>query len=394
MSNITPVIEQRIIELVKDRKQLHNIDKSVSIYPWVVVILLNETGIHMESEKLRDFCRRYRERNGLDENFEAKIITTIQPQEKEFNLTEAVLKDLQKKIDKNLLIDKYKISERIFDATIEDLKDRGYIVENENNLYYICKDIVPKDNIYDVAWNGDKIIRFGVVSDTHIGSKHQQMTHLNSIYNMFQREGIKNVYHPGDISEGEGMRTGHQYECFLHGADEIEQYIIKNYPSREEIKTYFITGNHDASTIKSCGHDMGVYIARQRKDMIYLGTLNAKVNLTPNCILELNHPLDGASYAISYTLQKTIDAMTGGEKPNILLNGHHHKAMYLFYRNIHALECGTFESQTPWMRGKRLAAHVGGWIIEVHVNDEGTITRFQNEFIPFYEMVKDDYKKI
>jgi predicted phosphodiesterase len=391
LSKITPSIEQRIIELVKERKQLHNIDKSVSIYPWVVVTLMNETGIHMESEKLRDFCRRYRERNGLNENFEVKSDLQVKSQEKEFNLTEAVLKDLQKSIDKNVLLEKYKISERIFDATIEDLRDRGYIIENENNSFYVCKDIVPKDNIYNVDWNGDKIIRFGTVSDTHMNSKDQQLTHLNTLYDIFQKEGITDVYHAGDIDEGENMRQGHKYECFNQGADAHERYIIEKYPYREGIKTYFITGNHDHSMIKACGHDIGLVIAKERKDMIYLGMSNAKINLTPNCVLEVNHPLDGASYALSYTLQKTIDSMSGGEKPSILLNGHHHKAMYIFYRNVHAFECGTLQGQTAWMRGKRLPAHVGGWIIEVHVNDEGTITRCKGEFIPFYKMLKEDY---
>jgi hypothetical protein len=86
-----------------------------------------------------------------------------------------------------------------------------------------------------------------------------------------------------------------------------------------------------------------------------------------------------------------MDSMSGGEKPNILINGHHHKMMYLFYRNIHAFEAGTTCAQTPWMKGKRIAAHVGGWIIEVHVNDEGTITRCNSEFFPFYKMVEHDY---
>ena len=125
--------------------------------------------------------------------------------------------------------------------------------------------------------------------------------------------------------------------------------------------------------------------------MVYLGRANAKVNLTPNCVLEINHPLDASAYALSYGLQKMIDAMSGGEKPNIYLGGHHHKAMYLFYRNIHAFECGTTQAQTPWMRGKRIPAHMGGWIVEVHVDEEGTITRCKGEFIPFYVAVENDY---
>jgi hypothetical protein len=35
---------------------------------------------------------------------------------------------------------------------------------------------------------------------------------------------------------------------------------------------------------------------------------------------------------------------------------------------------------------------MGGWIIEVHVNEEGTITRIKQEMIPFYRAIKDDYR--
>ena len=38
--------------------------------------------------------------------------------------------------------------------------------------------------------------------------------------------------------------------------------------------------------------------------MIYLGQSDAVISLTPNCTLELRHPLDGTAYALSYKLQK------------------------------------------------------------------------------------------
>ena len=48
--------------------------------------------------------------------------------------------------------------------------------------------------------------------------------------------------------------------------------------------------------------------------------------------------------------------------------------------------------QTAWMRGKQIAAMMGGWIIEVHVDDEGTITRCKGEFIAYYKAIQDDWK--
>ena len=314
-----------------------------------------------------------------------------QREPKEVNISESILKDLEKERTKSELTKKYKISDRVLQTIIEELTDGGFLITEIDNKFKLCKDVVPKDNLHEENWNGDRIIRFGATSDNHLCSKHQQLTHLNTLYDIFQSEGIRKVYNAGDVTEGYNMRKGHEYEVFKHGADEQVKYTIDNYPSRPGITTEFITGNHDHSFIKSAGYDIGVRIAEGRPDLKYLGMSNAKVKLTPNCILELNHALDGTAYALSYAIQKRIEAMSGGEKPNILIDGHHHKMLQVFYRNIHAFECGTTQAQTNWMRGKRLAAHLGGWIIETHVNDEGTITRCKAEWIPFYRAIPEDY---
>jgi predicted phosphodiesterase len=284
------------------------------------------------------------------------------------------------------------ISDSILQAFVDDLRHHGYqVMELGGELSLRTSVATETRNELHLDWNGDKVLRFGVVSDTHLGSKYQQLTHLNTIYDTFVKEGIDTVYNPGDLTDGLKMRRGHEYEVFIHSADELGDYVIAKYPKRKGITTYYITGNHDHAMIQHLGVDIGIRIAREREDMKYLGQANAKVLLTPNCIVELNHPLDGAAYALSYAPQKTIDAMSGGEKPNILLNGHHHKLFYMLYRNIHAFEAGTLQAQTSWMRGKRIAANVGGWIIEVHVNSDGSITRCIGEIIPFYKAIEHDY---
>jgi hypothetical protein len=191
------------------------------------------------------------------------------------------------------------------------------------------------------------------------------------------------------------MRPGHKYECYNQGGDEHVDHICKVYPQKPDSKTYFITGNHDASIIKHCGIDIGLRIAEQREDMVYLGRDCAVVRLIPsipNCTLELRHPWDGSSYAISYKTQKMTDSMSGGEKPKILLIGHYHKAEYLFYRNIHCFQAGTFCAQTPFMKGKHISAHMGGWILDFEVAENGTIDWINQTFISFYKAIKDDYK--
>ena len=241
-------------------------------------------------------------------------------------------------------------------------------------------------------WDGTTVITFGLIGDTQMGSKYTQLTHLHEFYDLCKAWGITDVYHTGDITDGLKMRVGHEYELYAVSADDQVADVIRNYPCREGITTHFITGNHDASIYKQVGYDIGMAISRQRGDMHYLGRDCAKVNLTPNCVLELRHPWDGTAYALSYKPQKMVEAMESDSKPNILAIGHYHKAEYLFYRNVHVFQTGCFQSQTPFTRGKGISVHMGGWIISVRVDEKGTIQGISSEFVPFYAAIAEDYK--
>lgn len=270
-------------------------------------------------------------------------------------------------------------------------RDKTQQSEQEDNPPKVVVQNFEPANIH-VNWQGNQHISFAIVGDTHINSKYTQLTYLHRFYEECARQGIKHVYHTGDIDEGEQMRPGHQYECYNQGADDHVAEICRVYPHIDGITTHFITGNHDASIIKRCGHNIGTAIAERRKDMEYLGPDCAVVHLTPNCTLELRHPWDGTAYSISYKPQKMIEAMSGGEKPNIIAIGHYHKAEYLFYRNVHSFLSGTFCAQTPYMRGKGISAHMGGWIINIDVDAHGYVQKINPQFIPYYVAIPDDYK--
>ena len=84
--------------------------------------------------------------------------------------------------------------------------------------------------------------------------------------------------------------------------------------------------------------------------------------------------------------------MESDSKPNILAVGHYHKAEYLFYRNVHALQTGCFQAQTPYTRGKGISVHIGGWIVTINVDIDGSIRMITPSFLPYYTSIKDDYK--
>jgi len=85
----------------------------------------------------------------------------------------------------------------------------------------------------------------------------------------------------------------------------------------------------------------------------------------------------------SYRLQKILESLSGGEKPNVLVAGHVHKFVTIFERNVYAVSVGTLERQTKWMRGKRIAAHVGFVIGDYWVNDSG-LAKAGHTWYPFY----------
>ena len=73
---------------------------------------------------------------------------------------------------------------------------------------------------------------FAVVSDTHLGSKHQQLTYLHDFYAKAKDRGAQFVLHAGDLDDGpHQMHKDIIYEQFVHGYDERVAYHERAYPS-------------------------------------------------------------------------------------------------------------------------------------------------------------------
>lgn len=235
----------------------------------------------------------------------------------------------------------------------------------------------------------DKVVRVGLVTDTHFGSLFERPDVLDAAYKTFKREGITTVYHAGDMCDGERMFRGHEYEIRVHGGDGQVSHCVDTYSYEKGIDTYFITGSHDLSFWKHAGVNIGEKIGNQRADLHHLGDEEVDVAIGEGerqIILRLVHPGKGTAYALSYHPQKYIESLSGGQKPHIIFMGHYHKAeMMPCYRNIFVVQGGCIESQTGFMRRNNLAAHMGFWIIEFTVNPPNLVSRFKPEFFAVYE---------
>jgi DNA repair exonuclease SbcCD nuclease subunit len=247
---------------------------------------------------------------------------------------------------------------------------------------------------YDVpVQNADNAIRFGLIADTHIGSLYQRTDALRAYYAHCEREGIETILHVGDVLDGWKVYPGHLFELHPNARSWGEQrdMFADLAPRVKGITTHFITGNHDNSFKKEIGLVPGPEIAAVRSDWKFVGqdigtvTLKAKGGFSFRVMLV--HPDGGTAYATSYRLQRMIESISGGQKPDMVAEGHFHKSLTLpNYRNVYGMESGSFVSQTPYMARKGISAMVGGWIVTVTMNDRKKLTtRINTEWIGFFE---------
>ena len=245
---------------------------------------------------------------------------------------------------------------------------------------------------YEVPIKGpDNTVRFGLIGDTHIGSLYQRIDALAAFYDHCGREGIADILHVGDVLAGWRVYKGQEFELHPNARSWPEQrdMFADLAPKVKGVTTHFITGNHDASFKKLIG--LVADLERARPDWKFVGhdigtvTFKAKGGLAYRVMLY--HPGGGTAYALSYRMQKFIESLSGGQKPDMVASGHYHKAVTLpAYRNVFGIDAGCFESQTPFMASRALAAHVGGWIIEVVLSDRKKLTsRVRAEWIGFFE---------
>jgi len=243
---------------------------------------------------------------------------------------------------------------------------------------YSDKPVVEAANI---EFSG-KWFKWMQISDTHIGSIYSNPEDIIAAFRHAEAEGCEMITHVGDIFEGMSSREGHVYEL-SHIGYSSQLDLGKRIFSQTRLPVNAISGNHDEWFIKS----NGAYIVKELCDslpnMKYLGQNYGTIYLN-GARYELTHGLDGGgSYAISYRVQKIIEAYEGGQKPQILGTGHDHKSGYFFLRNVHAFLGGCMQNQSDWMRQTRKSAMKGYWIIEALI-EKGEVKTIKMQFIPFY----------
>jgi hypothetical protein len=233
----------------------------------------------------------------------------------------------------------------------------------------------------------DNHLRFGVFSDAHIGHLCYRGDALRKMIADGKRFGIEFWINPGDTIEGMSGRDGHVYELSCVGYSAQLDCFVSEFNNFQNTVYSIEAQNSHSGWYKSKGNtglNIGEELERRAKYYKFIGYDEQDIVMPNGLKIRLVHPGGGTAYALSYKMQKYVNAISGGSKPNLLFSGHFHKAIYMFYRNIHCFEAGCLCDQTPFMKKIGTPAMVGYWLIDVVMYEKG-VERLSKTFVPFYE---------
>ena len=272
-------------------------------------------------------------------------------------------------------------------STVDRGKIISQIIQNytDKELEAIAKGgrIVPGyAKVPIISFEGERV-RIGAITDTHIGSVDFHEERLYQAFDEFKKSKVDFIVHAGDVLEGMSNRPGHIYELSHLGYDLQKTYATEILSQWTDTDIYAISGNHDRWYIKSSGANALGDIEKELKNYHFIGHDEGEISLKGKAVLRLWHGEDGSSYALSYRLQKILESLTGGQKPNAMIVGHVHKYVDIFERHVLCTSIGCIQSQTRWMRSKRISAHTGFAIIDYWVNNQG-ICKKTLDWRPFY----------
>lgn len=244
----------------------------------------------------------------------------------------------------------------------------------------------------DVSKFHGKLIKFGLTSDNHLGSRYQRNEVLNALYDIWEEQGIDTVYQAGNMIEGDARFN--KFDVIVTGLQAQTDYFIEHWPQRKGITTNFVTGDdHEGWYTQREGVNISQFmemcsVKSGRTDLKFLGHMEHDVifkGTKTHSTMRIIHAGGGSSYATSYAPQKIVESYQGSEKPNILLIGHYHKAEYGYPREVHTVQAACTKDQDTFMRKLKIQAHVGGWTISFELDSNGFIHGFAPQFHPFYD---------
>lgn len=251
------------------------------------------------------------------------------------------------------------------------------------------------DEIHDVGVppTVGETFRMGVISDLHLGSKYCLRREIVDCVGRIYRSGARDILMVGDLLDG-CYRHG-EFELKYSGIEDQTADLYRTLPQMDGLRYHAITGNHDFTFTEKTGLDVGAYITghfnqRGRRDIKFYGDRAATLRIGGTTVRML-HPCGSCSYAVSYKLQKFVEAFDSAEKPGILVVGHWHRSCYIYTRGVHAFACPTLQGPGSAF-GKSLGLGpqaIGGLLMKWKLTKFKTIRELTFKPISYFKHEKE-----
>lgn len=167
------------------------------------------------------------------------------------------------------ICEKLNITNKELKRRIESLKYDGfniskfYSYDGKNN-YVLNKSKLNSEEIVTIhSKEHQNDFRALVIADNHIGHVKDNMTYTEIMFDYCQKHDIRIIFHCGDLLNGTKQNR--------IGPQEQLQFLIDEYPSENNILTFFAFGNHEKDFLKHYGINLKTLIEQYRDDIIPLG---------------------------------------------------------------------------------------------------------------------------
>ncbi|MBQ6476910.1 MAG: metallophosphoesterase [Bacilli bacterium] len=151
----------------------------------------------------------------------------------------------------------------------------------------------------------EKNMKFLLISDLHFGNKLDRVDLVNRAFDYCIKNDINVIICGGDLIDG-SFTKGDQR---ISDIEEQLQFFLENYPHDDNILTFSVAGDHDASAIKEAGINISRLCNTYRPDVVVGGFANMGINIK-NDLIMVHHSISDGDFPST--------------RAPIILHGHSH----------------------------------------------------------------------
>ena len=228
---------------------------------------------------------------------------------------------------------------------------------------------------YNMPINKDHVV-LGLIGDTHLGSKYDDIDSLNRAYDIFDTKNVDVVFHSGYLVDGL-VSTGDYFKELKETTyDGQLYYAIDRYPKYSG-KTFSVSGNHDDYWHVLTGKEIIKDISEEREDIVYLGSSRRIISINGLKLIVLHGKFSKRNPINN--IYEYVDNISNDINPNIIHSGHYHTGKYVVYSGIEMFRTGAFMKQNPHDMKHGLLNDNSLFLIDVYFDDYGNVAEIKHK---------------